>query len=136
MSSCSITRSQERQIDFFTFNNIKGRSGRMFEHFVGHVYLFNEPPTEQLPFVDFPLFTQGQRTPESLLVQMEDEDLIPASRERMKKYQAQEILPVSVLRENGSIDPDAQIRLASHLAAMRVDMPICCGGQRFRKVPS
>jgi hypothetical protein len=103
------------QIDYFTFNNIKGRSGRMFEHFVGHVYLFNEPPTEQLPFVDFPLFTQDHETPDSLLVQIEDEDLAPYSRERMQEYHNQKILPISVLRENSSIDPDAQIRLAEYL---------------------
>lgn len=104
-----------KQIDFFTFNNIKGRSGRMFEHFVGYVYLFKEPPAEQLPFVDFPLLTQDQETPDTLLIQMTDEDLAPASRERMRKYQDEQILPISVLRENSSIDPDAQIRLAQHL---------------------
>ena len=103
------------QIDFFTFNNIKGRSGRMFEHFVGHVYLFNEPPAEQLPFVDFPLFTQDRDTPDSLLVQMETEDLVPASRERMRKYLDQTVLPMSVIRENTSIAPESQISLAQHL---------------------
>jgi len=103
------------QIDFFTFNNISGRSGRMFEHFVGHVYLFNDPPAEKLPFVDFPLFTQDSDAPDSLLVQMEQEDLAPLSRERMRKYQDQNILPISVLRENASIDPDAQLKLAQHL---------------------
>lgn len=103
------------QIDFFTFNNISGRSGRMFEHFVGHVYLFNEPPAEQLPFVDFPLFTQDSDAPDSLLVQMEQEDLAPLSRERMRKYQDQNVLPISVLRENASVDPEAQLRLARHL---------------------
>lgn len=104
-----------QQIDFFTFNNIKGRSGRMFEHFVGHVYLFNDPPAEQLPFVDFPLFTQSQDAPESLLVQMDDADLVPVSQERMRKYQNQTVLPLAVLRENAAIDPAAQLRLAEHL---------------------
>ena len=103
------------QIDFFTFNNIKGRSGRMFEHFVGHVYLFYEPPAAKLPFVDFPLLTQDRDTPDSLLVQMESEDLVPFSRDRMRKYHEQSVLPMSVLRENSSIDPDAQIRLARYL---------------------
>lgn len=103
------------QIDFFTFNNIKGRSGRMFEHFVGHVYLFNEPPTERLPFVDFPLFTQDRDTPDSLLVQMDNEDLALTSRERMREYHEQRVLPISVLRANSSIDPSAQIRLAQYL---------------------
>lgn len=104
-----------KQIDFFTFNNIKGRSGRMFEHFVGRVYLFKEPPPERLPFVDFPLFTQDRDAPDSLLLQMANDDLAPSSVERMRKYKEQDVLPMSILRENSSIDPDAQIRLAQHL---------------------
>ena len=103
------------QIDFFTFNNIRGRSGRMFEHFVGHVYLFDEPPTEELPFVDFPLFTQKPDAPDSLLVQMEEEDLSQPSRDRMREYYEERVLPISVLRDNSSIDPEAQIALARHL---------------------
>lgn len=31
------------KIDFFTFNNICGRSGRMFSHYIGHVYLGTAP---------------------------------------------------------------------------------------------
>jgi hypothetical protein len=105
----------QEKIDFFTFNNIKGRSGRMFEYFVGHVYLFNDPPMERLPFVDFPLLTQDPDTPDSLLVQMDDKDLVGSSRERMREYREEGILPLSVLRENSSVEPDAQIRLARHL---------------------
>ena len=36
-----------RKFDYFTYNNILGRSGRMFEHFVGHVYVFKEPPAQK-----------------------------------------------------------------------------------------
>ena len=97
------------QIDFFTFNNIKGRSGRMFEHFVGHVYIFNEPPIEELPYVDFPLFTQNRDVPESLLIQMEEGDLSESSRERMRQYYEERVLPISVLRENASLDPSAYL---------------------------
>ena len=37
-----------QKYDYFTFNNIRGRSGRMFEHFVGNVYLFHPEPQEDL----------------------------------------------------------------------------------------
>lgn len=36
------------KFDFFTFNNICGRSGRMFQYFIGRVFLFHEPPLEEL----------------------------------------------------------------------------------------
>jgi len=105
----------KQQIDFFTFNNIKGRSGRMFEHFIGRVFLFAEPPDEQLPFVDFPLFTQDRRVPDSLLVQIADEDLEVDAKARAKKWSEQEVLDVNVLRENATIDPDAQLSLAREI---------------------
>ncbi len=105
------------QIDFFTFNNIKGRSGRMFEHFVGHVYLFNDPPQERLPFVDFPIFSQEPDTPDSLLVHIESTDLLPTARERMQKWMDQDVLPIEILRENATIEPQAQIDLAERIAA-------------------
>jgi len=101
--------------DFFTFNNIRGRSGRMFHHFVGRVFLFHPPPQAELPFVDMPVFTQDESTPESLLVQIADEDLLPRSRKRLEDVFAQTVLPVEVLRQNAGIDPRAQIRLAEKL---------------------
>lgn len=121
------------QIDFFTFNNIAGRSGRMFEHFIGHVYLFSEPPAQMLPFVDFPLFTQSERTPDSLLVQIDDEDMQPHALERALKWTDQDVLPVQILRENATIDPEAQIQLASHIRenAVSASSQLC-----WTRVPS
>lgn len=107
-----------RRYDFFTFNNIKGRSGRMSEHFVGKVYLFHPPPQEELPIVDFPFFTQGVDTPDSLLVQLDREDLTPNSQERMASIYEQNVLPVSVIKTNSTIDPDAQVEFAKHLAQL------------------
>jgi hypothetical protein len=101
-----------RPIDYFTFNNIKGRSGRMFQHFVGHVFLFNDPPQEQLPFVDFPVFTQDAATPAALLIQLDHDDLSDPSRERVQRYSEEEVIPLNLIRQNHTIDPDAQIRLA------------------------
>jgi len=40
----------------------------MFQHFVGRMCLFDEPPQEQLPFVDFPLLTQAPATPVEMIV--------------------------------------------------------------------
>lgn len=107
----------KQPIDYFTFNNIRGRSGRMFEHFVGRVYLFEDPPTEKLPFVDFPVFTQDGATPISLLMQMENADLSEASKERMKGIAVNSDLPLDVMRENKSVEPERQVNLARAIAA-------------------
>jgi len=103
------------KLDFFTFNNIKGRSGRMFEHFVGRVFLFHEPPEEELPFVDFPVFTQGEDMPDSILVQLDDGDLSPESRARLEPFTQQTDLPMKLLKIHSSIEPDHLLALARHL---------------------
>ena len=37
-------KTSRKPIDYFTYRNIQGRSGRMFRHFVGTVHLFHNPP--------------------------------------------------------------------------------------------
>jgi hypothetical protein len=105
-----------KDVDFFTFNNIKGRAGRMFQHFVGHVYLFADPPQQDLPLVDFPLVTQGSNTPDSLLVQMDAKDLKPDAARRLEPFMAQKVLPIEIMRQNSAVEPQAQLDLANALA--------------------
>ena len=105
----------KEKYDYFTFNNIKGRSGRMFQHFIGKVYVFHTPPQQTLPFVDFPLYSQNEATPEGLLIQLDEEDLTARSYDRISDIYEQETLPVAVLKKNGGVDPRAQLALAEHL---------------------
>jgi hypothetical protein len=110
--------------DFFTFNNIRGRAGRMFKHFVGNVYLFHDVPQQTLPFVDIPAFSQSAAASDSLLVQIDDEDLNAASRKRVERYGKQSHLSMATIRANAGVDPEAQIDLARALRspAARLDL--------------
>nr|VFK01215.1 MAG: Helicase conserved C-terminal domain-containing protein [Candidatus Kentron sp. LFY] len=101
-----------KNLDYFTFNNIKGRSGRMFEHFVGRVFQFHKEPEPKLPFVGFPLHSQDKNTPEAILIQMDEEDLEEKARERVKITVESSPLPINVLRENHGIEPGEQTTLA------------------------
>ncbi len=103
------------KFDFFTFNNICGRSGRMFQHFIGRVYLFHDPPLEELPLVDFPLFSQKDDVSEKLLMQMDNEDLSEKSKDRMKNLAQNGVLNISTIKENSNIDPQSQINLAREI---------------------
>jgi superfamily II DNA/RNA helicase len=104
-------------IDFFTFNNIRGRSGRMGTgHFIGHVYIFHDPPEDNLPLVDLPAFMQTDDTPESLLVQLDEDDLTPRSRERVSGLMRSEILSYNTIRANNGVEPAKQISLAREIA--------------------
>jgi len=105
----------KRVIDFFTFNNIKGRSGRMFKHFIGRVFTFHDPPDNDLPFVDFPVFTQTDSTPSSLLVQMDETDLTEYSKQRLYPIFTQKVLSLDIIRKHASIEPDNLVSLANAL---------------------
>lgn len=104
-----------QRIDMFTFNNIKGRSGRMFEYFVGHVYVFHADPQPELPFVDVPALSQSDDAPTSLLIQMDEVDLTDSSKERRRRFSEQEVLSFDVIRQNSGIDPDVQIAVATRI---------------------
>lgn len=105
-----------RKFDYFTYNNIIGRSGRMFQHFIGRVFMFHEPPADELPFVDVPVLSQPDDVPESLLVQMDEEDLSATSRERLSDISAEGSLDMEVIRQSRGVDPRAQMSLAEELA--------------------
>lgn len=105
-----------QKYDYFTFNNIRGRSGRMFEHFIGKVFLFHQEPQEELPFVDIPVFSQDpQNTPTSLLIQLDSNDLETRSRQRVDQFRSQNVLSFETLRSNVGIDPQQQLKLALDL---------------------
>jgi len=54
------------KLDDFTYRNIIGRGGRMFRHFVGNIYILEEPPS--------PSETQLELTfPDELLADVDDE---------------------------------------------------------------
>ena len=103
------------RLDFFTFQNISGRSGRMFQHFIGRVFVLDPPPEYQLDIVDIPVFTQGDDTPLGLLMQVDDEDLSDRSKERLRGFAAQDVLPIALLKQNAHIDPNQQIEVARRI---------------------
>jgi len=102
-------------IDYFTFNNIRGRSGRMMQHFIGKVFMFHNQPESQLPLIDVPAYTQDKNASDSLLIQLDYDDLLPEAKERIKKYSDQDLLKYQTLKDNTGIDPDAQLELAAEI---------------------
>ncbi len=107
-----ITR--KTKLDMFTFNNIAGRSGRMFEHFVGNVYIFGEKPQIELPSIDMPVVTQSEKASESLLLQL-GEDVTTENQDKVKKFYDQKVLPVQLLLRHQGIDPNRLIGFAEAL---------------------
>ena len=42
------------RLNDFTYRNIMGRGGRMFKHFIGKIFILDEPPTEEKTQLDIP----------------------------------------------------------------------------------
>lgn len=89
--------------DFFTYSNIRGRAGRLGQHHVGQVYLFNEPPPHEEMQVEPPLFADFNDVPDELIVHLEGEDVTRRVDER-----------VTVLRESLNLDP-ADLKTAASI---------------------
>ena len=86
----------------FTYKNIIGRGGRMFKHFIGQIYLLEEPPAEKITELNISL-------PENLLADIDEDSFTDeASKERLKniiatKSELRKLLGSSfdkLLREN------------------------------------
>ncbi|GFD85440.1 hypothetical protein KUL150_14990 [Alteromonas sp. KUL150] len=108
-----ITR--KTKLDMFTFNNISGRSGRMFEHFVGNVFIFGDKPQVELPFIDVPVLTQSENASESLLLQLGTEVKDNNNKDKVRKFYDQDVLPISLLLKHQGINPNKLIKFAEDL---------------------
>ncbi|HHM4852241.1 TPA: DEAD/DEAH box helicase [Pseudomonas aeruginosa] len=110
-----------KPLDFFTFNNIRGRSGRMFRHFVGNVYVFDAPPVEELPFVDIPVLNPSLSTPSSLLIRIPPFDLPVELREKVSILVGQKYLPFNILTAHSGVEPECLIEAAKYLWELDYD---------------
>lgn len=69
--------------DFFTYSNIKGRAGRLGQHHVGKVFLFNETPLEEQMEVYPTLFADEDVVPLDYVVQLDDMPAKKSTDERL-----------------------------------------------------
>lgn len=99
-------------LDFFTFNNIRGRAGRMFRHFVGRVYTYMAPPDAEVTEVDIPIETQSRMASLATLIQLDRNILSPESLERLEPILRQTDLSVDTIRRSRGVDPQQQVDMA------------------------
>ncbi|NNG81332.1 DEAD/DEAH box helicase [Acinetobacter sp. ANC 5378] len=104
----------KKKLDMFTFNNISGRSGRMFKHYVGNVYILGDKPELELPFIDMPIITQSEKASDILLLSLGD-DINENNKEKVKRFYEQSILPLHIILKHQSINPNDLIGLAEDI---------------------
>lgn len=72
--------------DFFTYSNIKGRAGRLGQHHVGQVMVFNDIPEHTEMEVSPTLFSQDDELPDEYIVHIDTPDRSKRSDDRFRYY--------------------------------------------------
>lgn len=105
-----------KKMDFFSFNNICGRSGRMNSYMIGNIYTFYEQPQPELPFVYVPVFGDNTAAiPDNLLINMDDDDLTKETQQQIQKYKKQTILSSDLLKKHSYVKLDYLLDLGQYL---------------------
>lgn len=103
-------------LDFFTFNNIAGRAGRMFKHFTGNVYIFSDIPKKHGDDIDIPVVSQQDGTSLNILLNLDSDDLNETSKNKLDNfYDENSIISNYTLSRSPYLNPDAQILFAKDL---------------------
>ncbi|EPK6474842.1 DEAD/DEAH box helicase [Klebsiella variicola] len=61
-------------IDYFDYSNIKGRAGRLMQHYSGNVFNFNPPPEKEAIYIDIPFFEQNPIN-EEILINLDSDEI-------------------------------------------------------------
>lgn len=72
--------------DFFTYSNIKGRAGRLGQHHVGQVLVFNDIPEHIELEVSPTLFSEDDELPDEYIVHIDKPDRSKRSDDRLRYY--------------------------------------------------
>lgn len=105
----------KRQVDYFDYANIRGRAGRLMEHFVGRIINLKKPPEKERVDVDIPLIDQNPIDSE-VLVNL-DEDRVKDINDNEKRYNEFKSLDgelQSILKRN-AVSIEGQINILNQL---------------------
>lgn len=90
-----------KKLDFFDYSNIKGRAGRLMEHYVGRIYTFNAEPVQHELSIDMPFSDQSEDLKDEVLVNIPADKVKPQLRERYDRLQQIPSELLSVIKRNG-----------------------------------
>lgn len=105
-----------KKLDRFTFDNIKGRAGRLKKHAVGKIYLYEAPPETSVLEVDIPLFGDQSRYSNELLFQIEPEFLNGESLTRRQQVASSSTLSPAILERWSEFGVESLDNLADSFA--------------------
>lgn len=92
-----------KDIDYFDYSNIKGRSGRMMEHYIGNIYNFVPIPQEETTIIDIPFFEQDKDIlTDEILVNIEEQDVQKQVLSRYNKLKEIQPVLMDIIKKNGT----------------------------------
>ncbi|KLU60302.1 ski2-like helicase [Peptococcaceae bacterium CEB3] len=98
-----------KDIDFFDYSNIKGRSGRLMEHYVGNIYNFVAPPPKEAVLIDIPFFEQNPVSDE-ILVNIPESDIHDDMLSRYQELHQTQSELLDIIERNG-VSIDGQLNI-------------------------
>lgn len=92
-----------KPIDFFDYSNIKGRSGRLMEHYVGTIYNFVPVPQRESIVIDIPFYEQDKKIlSNEILINIERADVQQQVIDRYNKLYEIEPGLMEIIKKNGT----------------------------------
>jgi rhodanese-related sulfurtransferase len=92
-------------LDKFTHNNIKGRAGRMYKHFVGKVYCLQSQPDEDTSDeLVIPIGDDATDCPLNLLGSIDKDHLSSSASESWENFKQGTKIPTEIIRNNSSFE--------------------------------
>lgn len=107
--------------DFFTFSNIRGRAGRLGQHHVGQVFVFNEVPQHEELEVAPTVFGDDDDLPDEYIVYVEDREVSSRPDNRVRNLMQQLELDEAQLRLLSPVGIANAIRLREFAHAALAD---------------
>ena len=108
-----------KKLDYFDYSNIKGRAGRLMEHYVGRIYTFNSEPPQLELSLDMPFSDQQADLKDEVLIYIPADKVKPQLRERYEKLnQIPEDLR-TIIKRNGVSIKNQQLLAQNVLAHLK-----------------
>lgn len=90
-------------IDFFDYSNIKGRSGRLMEHYIGTIYNFVPVPEKTSIIIDIPFYEQNKNIlSDEILINIKKEDVQEQVLERYENLYKIDSKLMEIIKKNGT----------------------------------
>src|SRR3546814_4695493 len=87
----------------------------MRKYFIGKVFVLEAAPPDETMSVEIGVGLQNENTPAALLLELDDEDLAPISRQRVLDIERESPLSMETLRLNRHVPLDRQYAVHTHI---------------------